>query len=113
MERRPYGRRLATASADKTACVWAAGRGRLAAAATLWGHADGVTAVAWRRGGDMLATASRDLTARVWLAGSGAQAAALRRRGGRGVAARRRAAGDGWRRRGGAAVGRGDVGAPC
>ncbi|HEY0484424.1 MAG TPA: hypothetical protein VGD37_43185 [Kofleriaceae bacterium] len=64
----PDGRRLATASEDRTARVWDAVSGH---ALTRLAHQGRVTAVAWRPDGRQLATASEDGTARVWDAVSG------------------------------------------
>jgi WD40 repeat protein len=70
------GSRLATASADRTARVWALGSDQEDAASAvrrvhLRGHTDEVWWVAWSRSDTRLATASDDGTARVWDAESG------------------------------------------
>jgi hypothetical protein len=65
----PDGKRLATASEDKTAQVWDISDGR--SVLTLRGHEAEVQSVAWSRDGSRLATASRDRTARVWDAADG------------------------------------------
>jgi WD40 repeat protein len=65
----PEGKRLATASADKTAKVWDAETGKVLL--TLTGHDDEVYSVAWSPDGKRLATASADKTAKVWDAQSG------------------------------------------
>ena len=65
----PDGKRLATASDDKTAKVWDAASGK--ELLTLRGHNDSVTSVAWSPDGKRLATGSGDQTAKVWDAASG------------------------------------------
>jgi WD40 repeat protein len=65
----PDGKRLATASADKTAKVWDADTGR--ELLTLRGHQDDVSSVAFSPDGKRLATASADNTAKLWDADSG------------------------------------------
>jgi WD40 repeat protein len=60
----PDGRRLATASLDKTAKVWDALTGK--ELLTLSGHTAAVKGVAFSPDGRRLATASLDKTARVW-----------------------------------------------
>ncbi|HYH63317.1 MAG TPA: WD40 repeat domain-containing protein [Urbifossiella sp.] len=60
----PDGKRLATASADKTVKLWDADTGR--ELDTLLGHTDTVSAVAWSPDGKTLATASFDHTAKLW-----------------------------------------------
>ena len=62
-------RRLASASADKTARVWRVSDGELVA--TLAGHRGGVSDCAWSAGSDYLATASDDKTLGLWDARSG------------------------------------------
>ena len=60
----PDGKRIVTASADKTARIWNAdGTG---AAAVLTGHDDKVWSAAWSPDGKRIVTASADQTARVW-----------------------------------------------
>ena len=58
----PDGKRLATASWDKTAKVWDAASGQ--ELLTLKGHTGMVISVAWSPDGKRLATASDDKTAR-------------------------------------------------
>jgi WD40 repeat protein/type II secretory pathway predicted ATPase ExeA len=60
----PDGKRLASASADKTVQVWDAHSGQTAL--TFTGHTDVVTSVAWSPDGEQLASASADRTVRVW-----------------------------------------------
>jgi WD40 repeat protein len=57
------GTRLATASLDRTVCVWDARTGRRL---FVQDHAAAVTSVAWSRDSRRLASASRDGTVRVW-----------------------------------------------
>src|SRR5271157_5744549 len=71
----PDGKRLATASQDKTAKVWDAASGK--ELLTLKGHGDFVTGVAWSPDGKRLATASQDKTAKVWDAASGQELVTL------------------------------------
>ena len=59
----PDGRRLATASADKTARIWDAATGQPILKVA---HAGAVSAVAFSPDGRRLATASTDKTARIW-----------------------------------------------
>jgi sugar lactone lactonase YvrE len=72
----PDGRRLATASADKTAKVWNAASGQ--ELLTLKGHISWVNSVAWSPDGRRLATASGDHTVRVWDAASGQELLTLK-----------------------------------
>ncbi|RYP66889.1 hypothetical protein DL771_007546 [Monosporascus sp. 5C6A] len=66
----PDGRRLASASVDKTVQLWDAASG--AHRQTLEGHGDEVNAVAFSPDGKTLASASDDKTVRLWDAASGA-----------------------------------------
>lgn len=60
----PDGKRIATASKDKTIRVWNVdGRGKTI---VLRGHTDTVTSVAWGPDGHQILSTSRDGTARVW-----------------------------------------------
>ena len=74
----PDGRRLATASNDRTVRVWDLESGERLA--ELRGHTERVWDVAWSADGQLLATASNDFTARLWNAESGAPLAVLRSR---------------------------------
>jgi WD40 repeat protein len=65
----PNGRRLATASSDRTVKVWEMDTGR--ELLTLSGHHGVVFSVAWSPDGKKLATSSSDQTVKVWEAGSG------------------------------------------
>ena len=65
----PDGKRLATASIDKTAKVWDAASGK--ELLTLHGHTMDVTGVAFSPDGTRLATSSYDKTAKVWDAVTG------------------------------------------
>jgi WD40 repeat protein len=60
----PDGKRLATASDDKTARLWDAASGKLLAELT--SHKDRVRHVVFSPDGKRLATASFDKTARLW-----------------------------------------------
>jgi WD40 repeat protein len=60
----PDGRRVATASEDKTVMVWDVTTGK--ELHTLRGHADGVKSVAFSPDGRQLASASTDQTVKVW-----------------------------------------------
>jgi WD40 repeat protein len=61
----PDGKRLATASLDKTAKVWDVSSGQ--ESLTLTGHTDGLRGVSFSPDGKRLATASADGTVRVHL----------------------------------------------
>jgi WD40 repeat protein len=71
----PDGKRIVTASEDKTARVWVAGTGD---ALTMFsGHADALNSGAYSPDGNRVVTASDDRTARVWDARTGDQLAVL------------------------------------
>ena len=72
----PDGKRLATASVDKTVKVWGAESGK--ELLTLRGHSGYVYSVAFSPDGKRLATASEDNTARMWDAESGKELLTLR-----------------------------------
>ncbi len=71
----PDGRRIVTASEDKTARVWDAENGDQLA--TLRGHTEGVRVASFSPDGRQVITASTDKTARLWNAETGQQSAAL------------------------------------
>ena len=71
----PDGRRIVTASDDKTARIWDAATG--AQLAVLSGHNDVVDSAAYSPDGRRIVTASDDKTARIWDAATGAQLAVL------------------------------------
>jgi WD40 repeat protein len=71
----PDGRRLATASSDRTVRIWNAHTG--SELAVLQGHDDWVWCVVWSPDGQRLATASDDRTVRLWNADSGGELAVL------------------------------------
>src|SRR6266496_1183694 len=66
----PDGKRLASASEDRTVQVWDASSGT--PLLTYTGHRGDVYSVAWSPDGKRLASASHDKTVQVWDAGSGA-----------------------------------------
>jgi hypothetical protein len=72
----PDGRRLATASGDKTARLWDADSGK--PLAVLQGHTGRVMSVSFSPDGRRLATASEDRTARLWIARESPEAQAKR-----------------------------------
>ncbi len=72
----PDGKRLVTASNDRTARIWNAKRG--SELTVLRGHDDWVWGVAWSPDGKRLVTASIDRTARIWDANSGRELTVLR-----------------------------------
>ena len=65
----PDGKRIATASQDKTAKIWDATTGQLLL--TLMGHTASVNGIAYSLDGKRIATTSDDHTARVWDAATG------------------------------------------
>ncbi len=67
----PDGKRLASASADRTVQVWDASTGKRLF--TYSGHSDIVFSVAWSPDGKRLASASRDKTVQVWEASTGSR----------------------------------------
>jgi WD40 repeat protein/TPR repeat protein len=67
----PEGRRIVTASDDKTARIWDATTGR--EIVRLSGHADSLNSAAFAPDGRRLVTASYDKTARIWDASTGQQ----------------------------------------
>jgi len=60
----PDGRLVATGSLDGTARVWAIADGSVLA--TLKGHTEALSDVAFSQDGQLIVTASRDRTARIW-----------------------------------------------
>jgi WD40 repeat protein len=74
---RPDGKRVVTASADKTARIWDAETGQ-AIGAPLRGHGDIVASAAFSPNGKRIVTASWDKTAQIWDAESGRPIGALR-----------------------------------
>jgi len=72
----PDGKRLASASEDRTVKVWDALTGRETLALT--GHADRVYCVAFSPDGKRLASASYDQTVKVWDATSGRETLTLK-----------------------------------
>ena len=91
------GKRVVTASADKTARIWDAESGK--EIAVLKGHGGIVLSAAFSGDGKRVVTASEDKTARIWDAESGKEIAVLkghgRHRAERGVQRRWQAGGDG------------------
>jgi WD40 repeat protein len=71
----PDGRRIVTASEDKTARVWDAGNGDQLA--ILRGHTEGVRVASFSPDGQQVITASTDKTARLWSAETGQQSDVL------------------------------------
>lgn len=76
----PDGRRIITASQDKTARVWDGESGQLLH--VLSGHQADVTHAAWSPDGGHIATTSADKTARIWSAETGRLRAELKRHAG-------------------------------
>jgi hypothetical protein len=74
----PDGRRVVTASADRTARIWDT---RTGAVLQLKGHTDTVNAVAVTPDGARIVTGSRDATARLWDASTGAELLQLKHTG--------------------------------
>ena len=72
----PDGKRILTASSDKTARVWEANTGRLVA--ELKGHAANVISATYSLDGKRILTASLDNTARLWEAETGRLVAELK-----------------------------------
>ncbi len=72
----PDGRRLATASRDRTARIWDADNG--SELTVLRGHDKEIWGVAWSPDGRRLATGSHDRTARIWDADKGSELTVLR-----------------------------------
>ncbi len=72
----PDGKRIVTASEDKTARVWEAETGRQVA--ELKGHGAIVSSAKYSPDGKRIVTASEDKTARVWEAETGRQVAGLK-----------------------------------
>ena len=72
----PDGKRIVTASADKTARLWDAETGKQIGA-PLVGHEDAVWSAAFSPDGKRIVTASDDKTARLWDAETGKQIGVL------------------------------------
>ena len=66
----PDGKRIVTASEDKTARLWDAETGK-PIGEPLTGHTDGVSSAAFSPDGKRIVTASADKTARLWDAETG------------------------------------------
>ena len=66
----PDGKRIVTASEDKTARIWDAATGK-PIGEPLKGHEDAVCSAAFSPDGKRIVTASRDKTARLWDAATG------------------------------------------
>ena len=66
----PDGKRIVTASVDKTARLWDAETGK-PIGEPLKGHADSVSSAAFSPDGKRIVTASEDKTARLWDAETG------------------------------------------
>ena len=91
----PDGKRIVTASADKTALLWDVASGRRLRA--IKGHTDSVNTAVFSPDGKLVVTASDDGTARLWDVASGRSLQTLARhrpRGQRGVQSGREARGD-------------------
>jgi WD40 repeat protein len=65
------GRRIVTASSDRTARIWDAASGR--EIRVLSGHDDGVTSASFSSDGNRIVTASDDQTVRIWDVASGGE----------------------------------------
>jgi WD40 repeat protein len=72
----PDGKRLASASMDRTVKVWDAAAGQ--EVLTLKGHTDQVQSVAFSPDGKRLASASMDRTVKVWDADMGQETPTLK-----------------------------------
>ena len=71
----PDGRRIVTASGDRTARIWDVATAKQLA--VLSGHGDDVWSAAWSPDGGRIVTASADQTARIWDASTGKPLAVL------------------------------------
>ena len=65
----PDGKKIASASDDKTVKLWEAATGKLLS--TLQGHTDKVTSVTWSPDGETLASGSSDQTVKLWNVATG------------------------------------------